>query len=248
MGSSDTDTDSKAVDSRQQAVSIAKMANLGLYSVTAFILLDANGACILSKYYDPLHPASTTAAAPLSASADPKKSAIVSAPSASSSASTSSLQGYANPFKTTKDQRAFERGLFEKTRKATGDIILFNNHLCLYKSSIDLTFYIVGPECENEIMLQNVLYAFFEAVSLLLRHQIEKRSILENLDLVVLALDETVDDGIILETDYTAIASRCSRPRADPALNLSELKIDEASLLAAFSTVRDRVTSRLAQM
>merc|ERR1712093_545139 len=243
----DTDTDSKAVDSRQQAVSIAKMANLGLYSVTAFILLDANGACILSKYYDPLHPASTTAAAPLSASADPKKSAIVSAPSASSSASTSSLQGYANPFKTTKDQRAFERGLFEKTRKATGDIIL-NNHLCLYKSSIDLTFYIVGPECENEIMLQNVLYAFFEAASLLLRPQTEKRSILENLDLVVLALDETVDDGIILETDYTAIASRCSRPRADPALNLSELKIDEASLLAAFSTVRDRVTSRLAQM
>lgn len=32
---------------------------------------------------------------------------------------------------------------------------------------------------------------------------------------------------IILETDSTAIASRCSRPRPDPALNLSELKIDE---------------------
>lgn len=33
--------------------------------------------------------------------------------------------------------------------------------------------------------------------------------------------------SIILETDSTAIASRCSRPRPDPALNLSELKIDE---------------------
>lgn len=76
-----------------------------------------------------------------------------------------------------------------------GDIILYNNQLCLYKSSIDVTFYVVGPEYENEIMLQNVLVAFHDAVSLLLRHSIEKRSVLENLDLVVLALDETVDDG-----------------------------------------------------
>ena len=77
----------------------------------------------------------------------------------------------------------------------TGDILLYNNQLVLYKSSIDLTFYVVGPENENEIMLQNVLLAFHDAVSMLLRHQVEKRSVLENLDLVVLALDETVDDG-----------------------------------------------------
>ena len=76
-----------------------------------------------------------------------------------------------------------------------GDILLYSNHLVLYKSSIDLTFYVVGPEYENELMLQNVLYAFHDAVSLLLRHQVEKRSVLENLDLVVLALDETIDDG-----------------------------------------------------
>ena len=77
----------------------------------------------------------------------------------------------------------------------SGDILLYSNHLVLYKSSIDLTFYVVGPEYENELMLQNVLYAFHDAVSLLLRHQVEKRSVLENLDLVVLALDETIDDG-----------------------------------------------------
>lgn len=46
-------------------------------------------------------------------------------------------------------------------------------------------------------MLQGVLTAFSEAVSILLRHQVEKRSILENLDLVVLALDETVDNGLV---------------------------------------------------
>ena len=80
-------------------------------------------------------------------------------------------------------------------RTRTGDIILYNNHLVLYKSSIDLTFYLVGPEHENELLLQSALMAFHDAVSLLLRHQVEKRSVLENLDVVVLALDETVDDG-----------------------------------------------------
>ncbi len=76
-----------------------------------------------------------------------------------------------------------------------GDILLYANQLILYKASLDLTFYVIGPEDENELMLQGVLTAFHDAVSLLLRHQVEKRAILENLDLVVLALDETVDNG-----------------------------------------------------
>lgn len=76
-----------------------------------------------------------------------------------------------------------------------GDILLYQQHLVLYKPSIDLTFFVIGPEGENELMLQAVLMALYDSVSILLRHQVEKRAILENLDLVVLALDETVDNG-----------------------------------------------------
>lgn len=108
-----------------------------------------------------------------------------------------------------------------------------------------MTFYVVGPEGENELMLSTLLGAFYDAVSILLRHQVEKRAILENLDLVVLCLDETVDDGcavasfyrvcvktrkhsIILETDSNAIAARVSRPRADVgAVDLSNITINE---------------------
>jgi hypothetical protein len=39
------------------------------------------------------------------------------------------------------------------------------------------------------------LTAFHDAVSLLLRGQVERRNVLEGLDLVLLAADETVDDG-----------------------------------------------------
>lgn len=60
-----------------------------------------------------------------------------------------------------------------------------------------MTFYVIGPAGENELMLSSVLGAFYDAVALLLRHQVEKRAILENLDLVVLALDETIDNGSV---------------------------------------------------
>lgn len=72
-----------------------------------------------------------------------------------------------------------------------------------------MTFYVIGPEGENELMLQGALNAFYDATSILLRHQVEKRAILENLDLVVLCLDETVDNGSVsLRYSTTSLLNR----------------------------------------
>jgi hypothetical protein len=76
-----------------------------------------------------------------------------------------------------------------------GDIILYDGHLAVYKHSLDLIFYLLGGSSENELMLHAALSAFSDAVHMLLRNQVEKRALLENLDLVVLCLDETIDDG-----------------------------------------------------
>lgn len=46
-------------------------------------------------------------------------------------------------------------------------------------------------------MLHAALSAFHDAVGLLLKGLVEKRTVLENLDLVMLALDETIDDGSV---------------------------------------------------
>ncbi|KAI9288761.1 Longin-like domain-containing protein [Umbelopsis sp. AD052] len=102
---------------------------------------------------------------------------------------------YGKDFATTKDQKAFEKGLFDKTKRAQGEIIMYDNQIVLYRSNIDIFFYVVASADENELMISSMLNAFYDAVSTLLRHQLEKRSILDNLDLVVLCLDETVDDG-----------------------------------------------------
>ena len=46
-------------------------------------------------------------------------------------------------------------------------------------------------------MLHSALSAFMDAIHLLLRNQVEKRTLLENLDCVILCLDETIDDGCV---------------------------------------------------
>jgi hypothetical protein len=46
-------------------------------------------------------------------------------------------------------------------------------------------------------MLHSALSAFMDALHLLLRNQVEKRALLENLDCVILCLDETIDGGCV---------------------------------------------------
>ncbi|EPQ55280.1 coatomer protein [Gloeophyllum trabeum ATCC 11539] len=152
-------------------------------------------------------------------------------------------QGESKSLLTLKEQRAFEKGLFAKTKKPTGDIILYDSHLCVYKHSLDLIMYLVSPPEENELMVHYALSAFSDALHMLLRNQVEKRGVLENLDLVLLCLDETIDDGIIVETDSTTIASRVSRPRADT----TEIVINEQTIMNAYQTVKEQMKQRIGQ-
>lgn len=78
-----------------------------------------------------------------------------------------------------------------------GEIILYDSHLAVYKHSLDLIIYFIASPNENELMLSGALIALSDAISMLLRNQLEKRGVLENLDLVLLCLDETIDDGYI---------------------------------------------------
>lgn len=64
-----------------------------------------------------------------------------------------------------------------------------------YKTMGDVTFYVIGDAEENELLLASVLSAFTESLSQLVKPGLEKRTFQENYDLVILALDETLDDG-----------------------------------------------------
>eukprot|EP00899_Mesostigma_viride_P010853 jgi/Mesvir1/1976/Mv16603-RA.1 len=67
-----------------------------------------------------------------------------------------------------------------------------------------------------------------------LRNAVDKKTVLENLDLVLLALDELIDGGLILETEPAVIASRVAMRGSDSDVPLSEQHIALCSLLGPF--------------
>jgi len=135
---------------------------------------------------------------------------------------------FTNDLPTPKEQLPFEKTLFSKTHRANAEILMWENTIAVYRSCADVIFYVTGGYQENELVLLSVLNAFYEAVSKLLRNQVDKRTMLDNLDYIMLALDELVDGGIILESDPSVIASRVAMKGADSDIPLSEQTISQA--------------------
>ncbi|GAB0138177.1 hypothetical protein EsDP_00006420 [Epichloe bromicola] len=177
---------------------------MSLFSVEAVLILGTeDGARILAKYY--------------------------SSPHGTGAGGTAS----SNPYPDLKAQKAFEKGLIEKTAKQTGDIILYDNRIVLYKLESDVMIYVVGSLDENEILLYNAVLAIRDSLHLVFKQSVDKRTIIENYDLVSLAIDEIVDDGIILETDPTIIVQRVSRaPTQDVPIGRIDLSEQGVNNLA----------------
>jgi len=152
----------------------------------------------------------------------------------------------ANPYPNLKDQKAFEKGLLEKTLKQTTDIILYDNRIVVFKMESDVMLFVVGNADENEILLYNVVLALRDSLNLLLKST-DKRSIIENYDLVSLAIDEIVDDGIILETDPVTIASRVSRPPQQDLATVKGIDLSEQGIMNAWEFGKMKLSERLRQ-
>ncbi|KAG0583676.1 hypothetical protein M758_3G154400 [Ceratodon purpureus] len=139
---------------------------------------------------------------------------------------------YSDDWPTLAAKLAFEKSVFTKTQRTSArseaEIGMFDGYIVVYKFISDLHFYVTGGEDENELIVATVLQGFFDAVGLLLRNNVEKKSVLENLDLVLLCLDEIIDGGIILESDANTIASRVAMRGADSDVPLSEQTISQA--------------------
>jgi len=150
-----------------------------LYTVKGMAILDNDGNRILAKYYDK------------------------------------------NVFPTSKEQKTFEKNLFSKTHRANAEIIMLDGLTCVYRSNVDLFFYVMGSSHENEVciimkllsnlmllgsmhinlldlfqlILMSVLNCLYDSVSQILRKNVEKRAVLDSLDIVMLAMDEICDGG-----------------------------------------------------
>ncbi len=91
---------------------------------------------------------------------------------------------FTNEYPTLKEQIAFEKNIFNKTYRANGtplllywrslqtkaEILLWENLITVYKSSMDVIFYVVGGGDENELILLSVLNSYTEAISKLMKY------------------------------------------------------------------------------
>ncbi|XP_009462938.1 PREDICTED: coatomer subunit zeta-2 [Nipponia nippon] len=124
---------------------------------------------------------------------------------------------YDGTFPTAKEQAAFERSIFSKTHRAGGEIACLEGLTVVYRSSVDLFFYVVGGCQENELMLSAVLACLLDALGHLLRKEVEKRWLLDNMEGTFLVVDEIVDRGVILESDPQQVIQRLSLRAPEPA-------------------------------
>lgn len=60
-------------------------------------------------------------------------------------------QYYDDTFQTAKEQKVFEKNLFGKTHRENGEIIMLDGFTIVYRSSVDLFFYVMGSANENGV-------------------------------------------------------------------------------------------------
>eukprot|EP00088_Acartia_fossae_P060908 TRINITY_DN7303_c0_g1_i1.p1 TRINITY_DN7303_c0_g1~~TRINITY_DN7303_c0_g1_i1.p1 ORF type:complete len:198 (+),score=28.85 TRINITY_DN7303_c0_g1_i1:50-595(+) len=131
-------------------------------------------------------------------------------------------------------KKKFEKDLFNKTHKANSEIIMFEGMTCLYKSNVDLYFYVIGSGDENELVLLSVLDCVYNSVSQILRKNVDRRSLLDNLEVVMLALDEICDNGILLEADPSALVSRV-------ALRADDIPLGEQTVAQVLQSAKEQL-------
>eukprot|EP00002_Diphylleia_rotans_P040629 TRINITY_DN967_c0_g1_i1.p1 TRINITY_DN967_c0_g1~~TRINITY_DN967_c0_g1_i1.p1 ORF type:complete len:174 (-),score=49.56 TRINITY_DN967_c0_g1_i1:269-790(-) len=149
---------------------------------------------------------------------------------------------YSQDISNIQSQKQYEKNLFGKTHKTPdGEVIFFENLVSVYRAHSDLLFYMSGGSDENEIMLMSCLSTLVEALSTLLRGQLEKRIVLENYELLLLAIDELIDGGIILENESAALVQKVTmRSENDPASS-------DQTLSQAFQTAKEQFARTLRQ-
>ncbi|KAG8054811.1 hypothetical protein GUJ93_ZPchr0001g29295 [Zizania palustris] len=139
---------------------------------------------------------------------------------------------YSDDWPSLSSKQAFEKSVFAKTHKTSArteaEIVMFDSYIVVYKFIQDLHFFVTGGDDENELILASVLQGFSEAVDLLLRNKVHKKTALENLDLIFLCLDEIVDGGIVLETDAKAIVEKLSGHGLEGSGSITEQTISNA--------------------
>lgn len=147
-------------------------------------------------------------------------------------------------WKKVQKQLSFEQLIFSKTSLSPQqelDVLLLDHNLVVYRCASDFQVYVVGSSYENEVIIASVLQGLYGAISLLTNGLLEKHVLLEHFDVCMLAIDEIIDDGIILETDPDSLYQRVSMHDSNTEIGSGM----EHPLTQALASAREQISRSL---
>jgi len=136
-----------------------------------------------------------------------------------------------------KTENAFHKKTKHSKYGQESDVFLYEQEVVVHRSGADCKFFISSTSDENELILTACLDAIYDTLSQLFHGQLDHRTILDNLELVLLTIDEVVDHGHIMELDTFAVQNRVVMRAGDvpgpgQSQPLGDLSISQALNLA----------------
>ena len=86
------------------------------------------------------------------------------------------------------------------------DIMNVDDYVAVFRCYTDMTIYVLGDgRSDNELILASILDTIHECFDQVFKHQIERKSLINNMTGVILVIDELIDQGIVMNLDAATI-------------------------------------------
>ena len=103
----------------------------------------------------------------------------------------------------------FENEVVSRIREdPNGQVMVHDFSLIVYRSVADVLFFIVGDLKSNDFLLDEVLQTLQSALSLVYKKGLTADNLVQQIDLLYLLLDETIEQGFLFECDPEVVAAR----------------------------------------
>lgn len=105
----------------------------------------------------------------------------------------------------------------------------------IYRNQSDVMIILIFPSEENELIMNNLLDCFTECIQECLRGQVDRKTLLDNYDILSVIVDEMIDQGIVMEIDSLELLSRIPRRQMNGP---DTPTLSEPTLSGAFQTAK----------
>ena len=114
-----------------------------------------------------------------------------------------------NPIVTLNKQHEIENKISKTiSQKGNNELFLLDKYIVLYKTISDVIIAVLTDPQENELFVLQALNCIVNGFEMIFEKGFDKKIALEYYDKIAIAIDEVIDDGIILETDPEEMANR----------------------------------------